>query len=96
MLSVPLTIHHDAKKTLEIEVKAEVPAGWKVSSGAGKLLLPGEADTILLLEIDTPKLSDSELRDAKPQAVKIKVEGEGFQNQEIVLNVLLRSRALPQ
>jgi LmbE family N-acetylglucosaminyl deacetylase len=95
-LSVPLTVHHDPKKTLGIEVKAEVPAGWKISSGAGKLLLPAEADTNLRVEIDTPKLNESELRDAKPQAVKIKVEGDGLQNQEVVLNVLLRSRALPQ
>jgi LmbE family N-acetylglucosaminyl deacetylase len=95
-LSVPLTVHHEPKKTLGIDVKAEVPAGWKISSGAGKLLLPAEADTNLRVEIDTPKLSESELRDAKPQAVKIKVEGDGLQNQEVVLNVLLRSRALPQ
>jgi LmbE family N-acetylglucosaminyl deacetylase len=95
-LSVPLTVRHDPQKTLEIQITAEVPPGWKINSGTGKLLLPAEAITNLRVEIDTPRLSEAELNGAKPQPVKLKVESDGLQGQELILDVLLRARALPQ
>jgi len=95
-LSVPLTVRHDPKEPLEIEIKVEAPAGWKISSGTGKLLLPAEASTNLRVEIETPQLSEAELKSDKPQQVKLKLAGDGLQDQELVLNVLLRVRALPQ
>jgi hypothetical protein len=58
--------------------------------------LPAEASTNLRVEIETPQLSEAELKSDKPQQVKLKVEGDGLQDQELVLNVLLRVRALPQ
>jgi LmbE family N-acetylglucosaminyl deacetylase len=95
-LSVPLTVQHDAKQTYKLKVKADVPAGWKISGGTGELLLPAEETTNLHVEIETPVLSEAELRSAKPQPIKLEFEGDGLQNRELVLNVLLRPRALPQ
>jgi LmbE family N-acetylglucosaminyl deacetylase len=95
-LIVPLTITHDATKRMEIQINVEATQGWKVTNGAGKLLLPAETKTNLRVEIETPVLNEAELKNVKPQLVKVKFGGEGLQDQEILLNVLLRSRALPQ
>lgn len=95
-LSVPLTIHHDDKKTIEVTVKADAPPGWKVLSGAGKFLLPAEASTNLRVEIETPALSEAELKKATRLPVKIRVQGEGMTEQELLLDVLPRGSALPQ
>jgi LmbE family N-acetylglucosaminyl deacetylase len=95
-LSVPLRVHHDAKKTMEILVQAEVPQGWKITSGTGKFLLPAEAGTNLRVEMETPSQSQAELKNAKPQRVKIKVTAAGVAEKEVSVDVLLRDRALPE
>jgi len=95
-LSVPLTVHHDERKTLEIVITAEVPQNWKVKSGAGKFLLPAEASTNLRLEIETPTLSEAELKKGTRQHVKVKVTSDGMADRELEIDVLLRSSALPE
>jgi LmbE family N-acetylglucosaminyl deacetylase len=96
VLSVPLTVLHSRKNTMEIEIKAEVPQGWKISSGTGKFMLPAEKATNLRVEIQTPLLSDAEFKNAAAQPVKIKVSGDGLAEKTLQLNVQLRSHALPQ
>ena len=95
-LSIPLTVHHAEKKTMEIIVKAEVPQGWKVHSGTGKFLLPAEDSTNLRVEIETPALSGAELKKTTRQRIRIKVEDDRVAEQELVMDVDLRSSALPQ
>jgi hypothetical protein len=41
-------------------------------------------------------LSEAELKNAKPQRVKIKLDAAGVVEKEVALDVLLRARALPQ
>ena len=95
-LNVPLTIYHDEKKTQEIEIKVEAPAGWKIVSGSGKFLLPAEANTNLRVEIETPTLSQDELKKATRQPVKVRVQGDGMAEQELRIDVLLRPNGIPE
>jgi LmbE family N-acetylglucosaminyl deacetylase len=96
MLSVPVTIHHDDKKAVEITIGAEVPQGWKVIGGAGKFLLPAEESTNLRVEINAPTLTEAELKKATPRMVTVKIEENGRSVGEIKINALLKASALPQ
>lgn len=94
MVSVPVTVHHE--KPLEITITAEVPQGWKVTGGTGKFLLPAEMSTNLRVEMDTPTLTEAELKKAIPQTVTVKIQENGKSLGEIKINVLLKASALPQ
>lgn len=96
MLSVPVTIYHDASKELDITVSAAVPAGWKVASGGGKLKLPPERRTNLRVDIETPALSEVVLKTAKAETIRVQIEEPGHEAQTIELKVSLRTNALPQ
>ncbi len=96
-LIVPLVIRHtDADRAMKVNLKIAAPSGWKVVSGQGDFALPAENSTALRVEIETPNLSASDLKEAKPQEVKISAEGEGLSIGEVRLRVLLRSHALPE
>jgi len=96
MLGVPITIHHEAGKELEITVSALVPNGWKVASGGGKLKLPAEERTNLQVGIETPVLAESDLKTAKTETILVQVELAGHAAQSLELQVSLRGSALPQ
>jgi LmbE family N-acetylglucosaminyl deacetylase len=95
-LSLPLTIRHEQKRTLEVTISAELPQGWKVLSGTGKFLLPAEPDTNVRVEIETPTLPEAELKKAAQQSVKVKVEANGKSVGELKMDVLLKGSSLPQ
>jgi LmbE family N-acetylglucosaminyl deacetylase len=95
-LSLPLSIHHGEERTLEVTIGAELPQGWKVLNGTGKFLLPAEADTNVRVEIETPTLSETELKMATPQSVTVKLEADGKSVGEVKVNALLKASALPQ
>lgn len=94
-VDVPITIHHGAKE-LEITVIAAVPNGWKVLGGTGKLKLPAEERTNLRVEIETPRLTEADLKTAKIETVRVQVEAAGHATQTVELKVALRGSALPQ
>jgi hypothetical protein len=95
-LSLPLTIHHDAKSKLEVIISAELPQRWKVLNGTGKFVLPAEADTNVRVEIETPTLTEAELKKATPQPVKVKVEVDGKSIGVVEVDIWLKASALPQ
>jgi LmbE family N-acetylglucosaminyl deacetylase len=95
-LVIPLIVLHDAKKELPLNVAVSAPQGWKVVHGNGQFVLPAEDSAALEVLIDTPALSDKQLKEAVPQDVVIRAESEGKQIGEIRLRVLLRESALPQ
>jgi len=95
-LGVPITIHHDARKELGITVNAAVPNRWKVVSGTGKLKLPPEERTNLRVEIETPTLTEAELKSARSETILVQVEEAGNAAKTIELKVSLRGSALPQ
>jgi LmbE family N-acetylglucosaminyl deacetylase len=95
-VSVPVTIFHDPKQGLEINVTAKVADGWKVKAGAGKFALPAEPNTNLHVDIDTPVFSSDQLKERKLQEVIVEVEGEGKKIGEVRLKVRLGSGGLLQ
>ena len=93
---IPLIFHHDAAKPLTVTLQVKAPEGWKVGEGAGQLVLPAEESTALLVHIDTPALSASELKKAAPEEVRVTAEADGKPAGEAPLRVLLRANAQTQ
>jgi len=93
---VPLVVRHIASEAMKIKVQVEAPAGWKVTSGQGEFSLPEESSTDLRVELDTPQLSEEDLKKAAHQLVTVRVESEGKLLGEVRLRVLVRSSGLPQ
>ncbi|HKM65784.1 MAG TPA: PIG-L family deacetylase [Candidatus Acidoferrum sp.] len=93
---VPLVVCHSANEPIKITVQVEAPAGWKVTSGQGEFSLPDESTTELRVELDTPQLSQGDLKKAEPQLVTVRAELDGKPLGEVKLRVLLRASALPQ
>jgi len=95
-LSIPLLVVHDPAKSLTLNLTAKLPGGWTVSDGSGTLELPAEASTSIELMIETPKLTDEQLKKATPQEVTVHGESNGKPVGDIQLRVLLRKSALPE
>ncbi|HUN64060.1 MAG TPA: PIG-L family deacetylase [Candidatus Sulfotelmatobacter sp.] len=95
-LSIPLVVLHDPTKSLTLTVTAKLPEGWTFSDGSGAFTLPPEASTSIELMIDTPKLTDEQLKKATPQEVTVHGESNGKPVGDIKLRVLLRKNALPE
>jgi hypothetical protein len=95
-VSVPIVVHHDPGKEVEVSISAEVPSGWKIASGTGRFILPAEANTKLRVEIETPLLPEAELKAAEKQAVVVRVDEAGKSVGGARVDVLLRANALPQ
>jgi LmbE family N-acetylglucosaminyl deacetylase len=93
---VPLTIAHANGKALKLQVKVEVPKGWKVTGGEGEIALPAEATTELRVEVETPKLTASELKANGAQEIVVHALADGAPAGDIKLRVQLRSHGLPQ
>jgi LmbE family N-acetylglucosaminyl deacetylase len=93
-LAVPLLIGHHGRASAEIAVTA--PAGWRVANGQGRLQLPAEDRTYLMVEIATPDLSKEQLAKLAAQEVAVKASLDGRAAGEVRLRVSLRASALPQ
>jgi LmbE family N-acetylglucosaminyl deacetylase len=93
---VPLTIVHANGKALKLQMKVEVPKGWKVTGGEGEFALPAEATSELRVEVETPKLNASELKANGAQEIVVHAQVDGAPAGDIKLRVKLRSHGLPQ
>jgi LmbE family N-acetylglucosaminyl deacetylase len=93
---IPLVISHTATTTSEVSVTVTTPKGWTVVSGSGRLLLPTEQKTAVMVEVATPLLTKDQLKSVKPEDLIVSVSGEGTTSTEVRLRVLLKSNALPQ
>ncbi len=93
---VPLTVAHANNKALKLQLKVEAPKGWKVTSGEGEIALPAEATSEVRIEIETPKLTASDLKANGPQEIVIHAIADGASAGDIKLRVQLRSHGLPQ
>jgi hypothetical protein len=96
MLSIPLVVIHKEGVAAEISLKANVPEGWKVTSGEGLLALPAERQTALRVEVQTPELSADTLKNAKAQDIVVQLLVDGKPAGAVHLSVLLRASGLPQ
>jgi LmbE family N-acetylglucosaminyl deacetylase len=95
-LSIPLVVLHDPTKALALTVTVQLPEGWTVSEGSGAFELPAEASTGIDLRIETPKLTDEQLKKTTPQEVTVHGESNGTPIGDVKLRVLLRKSALPE
>ena len=93
---VPLTIVHAGNKALKLQLKVEVPKGWKVIGGEGEIDLPAEMTSELRVEVQTPTLTASELKGNAPQEIVVHASVDGAPAGDIKLRVQLRLHALPQ
>ena len=93
---VPLTIVHAGSQVLKLQLKAETPKGWKVTSGEGEIALPAEAISEVRVEIETPALTATELKANGPQEIVVHALVAGASVADVKLRVLLRSHGLPQ
>ena len=95
-VAVPLTVTRRVGAPREIGVKVSAPDGWKVTNGAGKLLLPDEEITSLRVELQSPAIPEKELKGRQADAIVVTASAGDKVFGEVRVNVLLRSSALPQ
>lgn len=93
---IPLTIAHAGNRALKLQLKVEVPKGWKVTGGEGETGLPAEATSEMRVEVETPKLTASELKANGVQEIVVHAVADGAPAGDIKLRVQLRSHSLPQ
>lgn len=93
---IPLLVAHGNGKAFKLQLKVEAPKGWKVTGGEGEIALPAEATTELRVEIETPKLTASELKANGPQEISVHALADGAPAGDIKLRVQLRAHGLPQ
>jgi LmbE family N-acetylglucosaminyl deacetylase len=93
---VPLTIAHAGNKALKLQLKVDIPKGWKVTSGEGEFALLGEATSEMRVEVETPALTASELKANGPQGIVVHALVDGALAGDIKLRVQLRVHGLPQ
>jgi len=93
---IPLLVAHGSEKALKLQLKVEAPKGWKVTSGEGEIALPAEATSEMRVEIETPKLTESELKASGAQEIVVHALADGAPAGDIKLRVQLRAHGLPQ
>jgi LmbE family N-acetylglucosaminyl deacetylase len=96
VVAVPLIITRRAGSSREITLKVIAPNGWKITSGAGKFLLPDEETIYLRVELQSPDVAEKELKSRQPDPIVVVAQAGEQSIGEASLKVTLRSGALPQ
>jgi LmbE family N-acetylglucosaminyl deacetylase len=95
-LVVPLWVRNSTGSPIEVTLSAELPQGWTVSSGAGKVKVGANQTAGTRVEIALGALNDRAKGKDAAQAVTIKAESGGKSVGEVVMKVELRKKALPE
>jgi LmbE family N-acetylglucosaminyl deacetylase len=95
-LVVPLWLQNETDASREVTLSADLPAGWKVQSGAGKFQLAAKQVAAARIEFALPTLADAAKGNQEPQEVTVRAESEGKSIGGAKLRVELRKTALPQ
>jgi LmbE family N-acetylglucosaminyl deacetylase len=97
VVTVPLNIYAmpqlDGK---EVKIHVEVPSGWKAVIDRHIMVSSRVISADLPVDVETPALSNEELKSAQPQEVVVRGEVDGQSIGEVRLRVLLKASALPQ
>ena len=96
IVGIPVVITRKPGAPREIAVKATAPNGWKVISGEGKFLLADEEITHLRVELQSPEIPATELKERQADSITVSGVAGDKRIGEFTLRVLLRSSALPQ
>ena len=95
-LAIPLWLRNQTAASREISLAVDLPANWKVQSGAGKVIVGAKQLAAARVEITLPTLTDPPPKKQDPQEVIVRADSNGQSIGTIKLRVALRKRALPQ
>ncbi|HVS89201.1 MAG TPA: PIG-L family deacetylase [Candidatus Acidoferrum sp.] len=95
-LVIPLWIRNQTPASREITLSAELPAGWTVQSGAGKVAAAAKQVAAARVEISLPMLGDAAPKKQDLQEITVRAESNGQSIGVVKLRIELRKRALPQ
>jgi LmbE family N-acetylglucosaminyl deacetylase len=93
---IPLVILHDPSKAMSLKLDVKAPEGWKVAHEGQNVLLPAEESSTIPVHVETPAMSEAELKKTEAQEVLVTAEANGKRVGEVRLKVLLRPGGLPQ
>jgi LmbE family N-acetylglucosaminyl deacetylase len=79
-----------------LTLTADVPAGWKATSGIGKYSVEQGSDAQFRVEVQIPELSKEQLKAAKPETIIVHVSEGEKPIGDVKLKVQLVSGGVPQ
>ncbi len=95
-LVIPLWLRNETAAAREIMLTADLPAGWKLSGGAGKFVVAAQQVAAMRVEIDLPALNEGAQGKQELREVTVRGESNGQNVGVVKLRVELRQRALPE
>jgi LmbE family N-acetylglucosaminyl deacetylase len=97
-LVIPLWLRNETESAQEIKLAVDLPAGWKVESGAGNFRVAAKQVAAARIEVSLPALPPADANAKKVDAQEVTVRGEagGKPIGTVKLRVELRKKALPQ
>jgi len=95
-LIIPLWMRNSTSEAREVILSTELPQGWTVTSGAGKVKVGANETAGTRVEIALGSLSDKKKGRDEAKAVTVRAEAGGKSVGEIVMKVELRKKALPE
>ncbi len=95
MLVIPLWIRNNTSAIQEIDLAADLPAGWTLQSGAGKFSISGKHTAAARVEVNLPLSTDGAKKN-ELQEITVRAESRGKSVGVVKLRIELRKRALPQ
>jgi LmbE family N-acetylglucosaminyl deacetylase len=94
-LVIPLWVHNPTEASREITLSADVPSGWTVANGVGKLVVASKQTAPARIEINLPALADPK-KSKDVREVTVRAESNGQSAGIVKLRVELRTRSLPE
>jgi LmbE family N-acetylglucosaminyl deacetylase len=95
-LIVPLWVRNATGESREVTLWADVPQGWLVTSGTGKVKVGANQTAGTRVEITLGALSDKTKSKDEVKTVTVRAESGGKSVGEVVMKVELRKKALPE
>lgn len=95
-LVIPLWLRNETGSAREISIAADLPAGWKLTSGVGKFVIGAKQMAAGRAEIDLPTIDDAAHGKQELREVTVRGESNGKSIGVVKLRIELRKRALPE
>ena len=95
-LVIPLWLRNQTSASREFTLTVDAPAGWKVQTGTGKMIVSAKQVAAARVEITLPMLPESAPKKQEPQEITVRADSNGQNIGNVKLRVALRKRALPQ
>ena len=93
---IPLWISNHTDTTREINLNVNLPSGWTLESGNGKISVSARQIGAMRVEIKLPLLPENQSAKPEPQEVTVHADSDGKAIGDVKLRVELRKRALPE